>query len=407
MKLKLKISYSVCIILLSVLSITRIYRNSLGYENEGSGGIWNIISLVFVGLAILAFFGVLKRRYKFPSSILCGLACGLLAQFHSLYFIEKINITTLYNFLMIGYFASVLIVFFVAGQEELSTVERVFALVMFTLVMVMSFVSVFWFKSGRLEYSMVSNAYYALCLLPFVLMLCKNKIIQTVCYIVVGVIVIFSEKRTGLIAFGFFVFIVIFGNALYQRKTLGLVKKIVVMGVAVFAFSLIYSKLEIAYDLGLMERMANLAEDEGSGRLDIYRQIWGAMEEANLFEWIFGHGHASSAGVILHHDTAHNDFLEILYNYGLAPTILLVMFYGALLVEAYKMIRTKYQKAHIFLGGVIISFILSMFSTYCVSFAYVSCGMAFLGFVLGQWKVYLSGRREIHEINHGNNASCD
>ncbi|WP_307755690.1 hypothetical protein [uncultured Cloacibacillus sp.] len=39
--------------LLCLLSVTRIYRNSVGYENTQQGGIWNIITLVFWMIAVI------------------------------------------------------------------------------------------------------------------------------------------------------------------------------------------------------------------------------------------------------------------------------------------------------------------------------------------------------------------
>lgn len=388
MKIKLKISYSLCILLLSVFSIMRIYRNSLGYSATGVGGIWNVISLYFVILAILTTFGILRRKYKYSKGIIFSAAFSLLSQLHVLFFAETVSISTIYNFLMIGYFASILIVFFVASQDGLGNKQIWLSIVMSGLITIMSFISVFWFRSGRLSFSMVSNAYYALCILPFVILISNNKKVNLIFYIAVGAVVIFSGKRTGLIAFALFILTVALFEALHRNKLNDFLKTVFVVTIAIIAFYYLYNRLAATYDLRLLQRMTTLLEDGGSGRDDIYRQIWEGMKNSKPINWIFGHGYGSSDQVILKHATAHDDFLEILYDYGLIPTILFILFYVRLFIETRLMFKANYEKAHVFLGGLLISLILSLFSTYCVSFAYVSCGMAFLGTALGQWERY-------------------
>lgn len=380
------VSYTFYIVLLSIFSIMRIYRNSLGYESDNVGGVWNVISVFFVLSAVLMSFRVIQRKFNFPLSIRIALCFSVLAQFNCIFFIDNLSVGFLYNFLMIPFFASALVVFFVSSQSFLSQKQIFLSKLLFVAIFLMAFLSVFMFRSGFLGFSMVSNSYYALCILPFALFFTEKKAYRIFIYTLVGIVVIFAGKRTGLIAFVSFIMVVSLLESLMKNQLLDFLKTMLFLIAAGATFYFLYVKFASIYDLQLFKRMSTIVEDGGSGRDVMYQQIWNAMKESNIINWIFGHGYGSAGGVLLKHDTAHNDFLEILYDYGLFAAALIIGFYIQLLREGFTMFRLRYKCAPLFIGGTIISILLSLFSTYLVSFAYVICGMAFLGMVLGDWQ---------------------
>lgn len=401
-------SYIFYIVLLAFFCIMRIYRNSLGYDSAGSGGVWNIISIFFVFSAILMFFNVIQRKFVFPLSIKLALCFSLVAQFNCIFFINRFDLGFIYNYLMIGFCVSVLIVFFVASQVPLSKKQVYTSNFLLLAVIVMSFISVFLFRSGFLDFSMVSNAYYALCILPLILMFTEKKRYRYFLYVFIGLIVIFSGKRTGLIAFGSFVIIVSLLESLKNNQLFSFVKTVGFLLGAGIIFYLLYIKFASVYDLKLFERMSNIAEDGGSGRNIMYQQIWNAMKESNVISWMIGHGYGRTEDVLVMHAAAHNDFLEILYDYGFFAVVFFILFYIQLFREGIAMYRSKFKYASLFIGEIIISILLSFFSIYCVSFTYVICGMASLGTILGYWyqhnRIMILGET-YNEINNGDNST--
>lgn len=386
MKIKLRISYSLCLILLGIFSFMRVYRNSIGYASTNVGGIWNAITLIYVMFAIFFILGISGKRHGFPKPIITALLFSLISQINVLFNIDKLSISTVYNFIMIGYFAVILVVFYsinVVGNDKKE--ERI-TLIVFSIIAVITYISVFWFRSWRIAYAMVSNAYYLLCFMPLFMQKCRNKKLQLLAYTIVGLVIAFSGKRTGFIAYAMFIFIIAWFRVSYNKNASDFIKTVLLLTGATIAFFVVYVKIDSAYNLGLLKRMTTIIQDGGSGRIDIYRQIWEGMKSSNITEWLIGHGYAKTSTVLLYNDTAHNDFLEILYDYGLLPTVLFIVFYIQLLIEGLKMIRVKYEYGPVYIGGVMISLLLSMFSTYCISYAYVSCGMAFLGVALRDWK---------------------
>ncbi len=381
-KIKLPVSYSVCIILLGILSFTKIYRNSIGYSDIGVGGIWNIITLVFFCTGAIALITIRSLR-SFPKVIRLTVWYSAIAFINAIINIKNVNISTIYNYIMIGYFSMILCTFFAASKNGITKKGDKLTWIVFAAVSVMAFISVFRFRAGSLAFSMVSNAYYSLCLMPFLPLLTKKKWLIVVGYSIVGVIVVFSGKRLGLIAYVAYLLIVVFYDAIKSKRVFSLLKTLCVILISYLVFMAVYSKLQNAYGLNILERITTLSEDGGSGRDNIYRQIWQGMRESSFTEWIFGHGYGTTGTVMLRHDTAHNDFLEILFDFGIFPALIFVVFYLRLLSDSLKMLKRKYKYAGVFLGAVIMSLLLSLFSTYCVSYAYVTCGMAVIGVIYG------------------------
>ena len=378
-KIRLRVSYSFCILLLGLFSVTRVYRNSIGYSNTNVGGIWNVVTLIFMALCFVVLFKV----GKFPGTIKVALIYSLIAFFNALINIKSISLSSVYNLIMIGYFSMILCSFFAATKTGITSKDNKLTLVVFVSVSIMVFVGLFRFRAGVLSFVMVSNAYYSLCLMPFLPLFTKKKWIIVSGYTLVGVIIIFSSKRLGLIAYLAYLLVVIFYDSIKHKRAFSLLKVFLIIMISIVVFATVYTKLQSKYELNIIERTLNLSKDGGSGRDDMYREILQGMNESSLFEWIIGHGYGTTGTVMLKHDTAHNDFLEILFDFGLFPTLFFVAFYIGLLVDSLKMFRERYEYAGVFIGSVVISLLLSMFSTYCVSYAYVTCGMASIGAIYG------------------------
>ncbi len=155
-------------------------------------------------------------------------------------------------------------------------------------------------------------AYTLLFFLPFILCL-SQKIYKRVLLFLILISLFFSLKRGTIIAFclAYMVYYFIVNKP-------SITKIILILGVIIcFAF-VINNYFE--YDDNLIyntviERFENLKEDGGSGRTDIYVYVWDKILNANAGNNILGYGWGSvqktSLGL-----SAHNDFLEIIYDFG-------------------------------------------------------------------------------------------
>ena len=66
------------------------------------------------------------------------------------------------------------------------------------------------------------------------------------------------------------------------------------------------------------------AEDEGSGRLDIYNASIALIESSDFIGHVIGHGYNAVKYQL--ELSAHNDFLEIIYDFGWICCLLFVVF---------------------------------------------------------------------------------
>ena len=74
--------------------------------------------------------------------------------------------------------------------------------------------------------------------------------------------------------------------------------------------------------VNVTNRFEAMNEDEGNGRLDIYSDVFVQYLDSDLFSQLFGHGY-NMVSVVLKGPSAHNDFLEVLYDYGIIGFIIL------------------------------------------------------------------------------------
>lgn len=372
--------------LLCLLSVTRIYRNSVKYESMQQGGVWNIITLIFWIIAVIV---IITRGKKILNEIPICLAVlySLTAQFNAFAQIRVFSIFNVYNIMMLSFFTCVMIVFYHAYHGPLLHKELLFVRGCVLFIFTFSFYSMFAYRTSTIGFSLVADAYYALCILPFYCMVEKNMQLRKVAYWIVGIIIIFSSKRTGLIAFALFAMLT------YTDKNQSFFKRFVLFALSLLLIFYGYSYLVSHYDLNIIDRLTHIAKDGGSGRSWMYARIYRAICKADIVPFFFGHGFGSIEKLLVLYKNAHNDFLEITYSYGFFPCLAFVGYYISCLFTALKMRKLGYPKYRVFLGGILINLILSMFSVYCVGFAYVICGSAFVGYALSDWNYFKRSKK--------------
>ena len=160
----------------------------------------------------------------------------------------------------------------------------------------------------------ITTMYYLLLALPFVLCI-NNKKIKLLLSCSIGIVCVFSFKRNILITL---ILIVVAWIASQPRLSKKIKYLSIALSILLIAglFLLSYSD-SYRYILDIWSVRFGSSSSLLGSRGDIYSNVLELMKKSNIFEWIFGHGHntvayASSTGF-----SAHNDFLEILYDYGI------------------------------------------------------------------------------------------
>ncbi len=253
-------------------------------------------------------------------------------------------------------------------------------------------------------YTASNDIYYIILLLPFIIFL-KNRGLRYFCLILGILLALYSFKRGAQLC-------VILSLLLYvlidmKSSSMSVFKKImyliVITGSVIVLFFYVNSKTE-GY---IVERFDEIEESGGSGRESIYTSVIKEFRMQDGFNQIFGIG---LNGVKNHfHVTnvkdgrsysAHNDFLEMMVDYGYIGLVL----YLLLLFSVFGEIRyckktgilSLYQSG---LMGVSMFLIMSTISHLFLYPTFVAYSFMLFGIIGGYCKMYRSQSRRIEELS--------
>lgn len=228
--------------------------------------------------------------------------------------------------------------------------------------------SLFWISHGYRnlsDFSVTSIGnnviFYMFTLIPFILLI-KNRKWQLLLMIFVSVLVVVSYKRSAII--GMFLILTVFIYFSFLKSSRNMLQNIFI---TIFGVSLFVSILFVAnrFTDGISaERLSNLQEDGGSGRLSRWSKLDTTLKTTySPGDWIKGKGFRfSEIAMNKRSGTAHNDFLEVLCDYGLIGLSLYVYFHLLVLKRMIFLIRIKSEYRLSYISSYIIFFVMSMVS---------------------------------------------
>ena len=198
-----------------------------------------------------------------------------------------------------------------------------------------------------------NGAYTLLYFLPFILCLRKGYL-RIVGIIVVLAALLFSLKRGGLLAFALAILIYWAINTFsYSGKKFGF-WNFVLSALVVVAFVYFYIYFDQMTGNLLSTRFQSLQDDGGSGRLDTYPVVWSHIKESSIINLIFGHGWNAVWMQCGMKRSAHNDFLEILYDFGIIVFTVYILFY----IKFFKVVRQLIRRRSFYAAPLSATFVL-------------------------------------------------
>ena len=163
--------------------------------------------------------------------------------------------------------------------------------------------------------------YFMVLTVPFLLLI-KSKKWRSIILAVATLAVLFSMKRSMMLAFALFWAII---SALYLFRSGRIVEAIVVfilmVGIGYYSFDFVDS---ISGGF-LSSRFED--EDMSNGRETIYEYTWQMIMNSDVEEWVLGHGHNAVFEDSPLTISAHNEFLEVIYDYGIIVLVLYLFFW--------------------------------------------------------------------------------
>lgn len=119
---------------------------------------------------------------------------------------------------------------------------------------------------------------------------------------------------------------------------------------------------DIMLDNLMFNRMSYIEETEGSGRGKIWRNVIEMIGSQGAGGLLVGHGWRATADNTISHLTAHNDFLEILYDFGIVAFVLYLLMISEMIRLTRFLIKNKSEYAPAMGAMLVIFFVNSMVS---------------------------------------------
>lgn len=193
-------------------------------------------------------------------------------------------------------------------------------------------------------YVQTITSYFILYMLPLVLC-AKYRLLKIFFCAIVAVVVLSSAKKAGTIALIAGVYVFFFVSSLSRKENKNSWWKylivLVVMIVAAYGIDywFTYSDAVIA------SRMSELGGEGVSGRTEIWVTVLDRIVNSNPLTILFGHGYNAVGLLSNDHLGAHNDFLEVLYDFGFIAFIAYCALYVKLFKKTIKLIKNHSKYA--------------------------------------------------------------
>lgn len=228
----------------------------------------------------------------------------------------------------------------------------------------------------EMDFLQTNYVFWPLCCAPFIFLV-NHKIKWVLIGLMIFGIVISMKRSAVIIA----ILTLLFYFWAKGRNLKRSMSTLALLIVGYFLLSIYYSD----YLLVIEDRMEMMSSDEGSGRLPIYEMVWRHISNFDIGDVIIGRGFGSITQTGF--SNAHNDFLQMLYEYG----IIGLVFYIALIFRSCKQLwiinKIAVNNSVLIAEGssFIILIVMGLVSNLVVSYTFFVFLCCFWGFIEGKY----------------------
>lgn len=209
----------------------------------------------------------------------------------------------------------------------------------------------------------VNYIYYVILTLPW-LFLIEKDFIRNLLLLLVSFLTFISSKRTAIILVGLCMFFYLYKYIILNKKKKPIKKialLICMLLISVFIYQTNTSQLK-----HIESRFELIEDDQGSGRIPIWINVIELIDDSPFYYQLIGHGHNSCIVYMKQRYklsvSAHNDFLEVLFDYGIFGLILYLGFVLSLVKKLFSIKKQRNMTYFPFLISLLIFFVMSMLS---------------------------------------------
>ncbi len=208
----------------------------------------------------------------------------------------------------------------------------------------------------------INTIYYQVMLLPFILVIPNTKLKRLGIILLISS-VLYSMKRAAFIsvAFSLLVYLIYQKDEVLNNKMFNTLKKISVVGIIIAILLSINELIGSRLGTDIFSRIISISDDGGAGRLNIISVLLNQLKTNSFDQWFLGHGYNTTA-IYTGGLTAHNDFLEMLFNFGGFGLLLYIALYFVLIKQSIVFRKAKYRYLASFNASIVLFFTTTMFS---------------------------------------------
>ena len=321
-----------------------------------------------LALAVIQFNSILVILLSYKKIKLTGLTALVFLWFIITTFSCINSQRILYDFRELTTWTSIYLLFYILVKTNPSFLKQILFVIVLLILLFSPIIYIISsirtsLLNGNATLAAINYIYYLVILLPLLILL-PNKLIKNLLILLIGAITIISVKRTAIAIFLVSVLTYVYFTY-FKNSQLLWYKKIVISVLILGSTIAIFNYLNNSVDGFIVKRFANIEEDRGSGRFDVYENVIKLQTKLPFENWILGKGHNAvikENNILAHPVSAHNDFLEVLYDYGIFALIIYILIHFFLLKRVYLFYKNKDVFFISYLVSYIIFFFMSMFS---------------------------------------------
>ena len=249
----------------------------------------------------------------------------------------------------------------VEKKKKSNLLKKLFVLCFFEALILYIFIII---KRGVFVESIYSSSEinYLLLLTPWVFLL-KSEKLKFVCFSLLAIAILSSTKRSALLVLLLILlpYYIHLGKSIFRNRLLFVSLIVLLLFVSVSIFYRVDSRL----DNRLTSRIESVEDDRGSGRLDIWAAVLQEQSRSSFMEWLFGHGHNSVQKHVIVFNigfSAHNDYLQMLFDYGIFALITMLIFIYYRFRRLFYLYRKKYNLFFSYYSSMVLFMVLTMVS---------------------------------------------
>ena len=222
--------------------------------------------------------------------------------------------------------------------------------------------------------------FYISLLFPFSF-LYDRKLKYTI--LIIGFVAVLISFKRSAITYSVLVLLLAIYTDFIESKKKNFIKSLFIASFLISLFYITFINFEQRTEGYISSRFKNIEEDKGSGRLDIYVDVLNEFQTKSILEKLLGSGQNAvrKDNIILVNKmgtisslSAHNDFIEILYDFGIIGLLLYfkIIYHVSKNILILRKINKQYYYANVaaFIIFLIMSFV-SHLIIYATYFAYI------------------------------------